>query len=116
MIQWFEPRPPKIAATQLQQTDDPGTVVEQLRKMPGVARVNVEYHYYDDPFIVVVNPNTEAALKIYEHHLNGCWLVATPSEPDDEWMITWSLALLDDQKFRSRYQESLPAEALVEVS
>lgn len=102
-MEWFEPRPPKIAAMQIQFTQSAGDLVEKLREMP-IRKVTVEYSANDDPYAVLVKAHAASdPLRIWQGS-HGRWLVATPTENPDTGGTRWTLDLLDEDTFHAKYQ------------
>lgn len=97
-LEFFEPRPPQVAAVKLDFLDDPdGEVAEKLRTMPGVKEVAVEYGY--DGRKVIVNPHDDKRGVL----VDGCWLVCTLPPPDSMFFDV-EVNMLGDSQFQRRYR------------
>lgn len=94
-LQYFEPRPPLIAAIRLDFLDqDSDQVVAKLREMPGVYDVSVQYGD-DGTRHFTINPNiTKGRLA------PGCWLVSIPSD----MTFDNQLRMFTDVEFHQKYR------------
>lgn len=86
-IQYFEPRPPKVAALQLDPEWSVAERIEKLRMFPGVDEVAVKARggtRIDDDVLVLVQPYEGCGDLITLTEESSGWLVAIITETTDE--------------------------------
>jgi hypothetical protein len=108
-VEFFEPRPPKVAAIKLDFLNDPDNeVAEKLCAMPLVDGVAIEYSVFgsDRTRYIVINPQGDTPLRIDRDYPQEWWLVCVP--PTDPGPLApiprGELEIVQDRQFRRRYQ------------
>lgn len=105
-VEFFELRPPKVAAIKLDFLNDPDReAAEKLMAMPGVDEVSIEYGR--DGRSIMVNPHgpDDFKFRLSARYMgNTHWLVCKPPPLDS--MAPGELMIVSDHKFNFLYRPS----------
>lgn len=113
-IQYFEPRPPKVAALQLDPEWSVGERIEKLRDFPGVKRVTVSASGSDTTRYTLTLSGGAEPLDFYQD--TAWWLVAVLSQTVDDcgWICrTVDVKLVSAETLHSVYRpiDYIPAQS-----
>lgn len=117
-IEWFEPRPPKVAALQLQPSWSLSESMEQLRQVPGVLKVAAE-RFGDDEIVYTVEPHKDCGKPIRFGVRSGGWLVAvvtSTTDADGYFDSRVDVKRISDHTFQRVYQPVVDCAALAKAA